>query len=155
MFVSYNLTRLFFFHTELSNLKNKWIILICHLRLGTVKNRLCSVCWPIVSFHANLTKTSVKPENCTNLCTKTYGCRRQFDINCTMADGGSLILLPSLETVFLLLGCLVQPQCEDFHLSYCILFHPVWPMSVGYILPFIWRLKKGNASGKEGRFVQS
>lgn len=105
-----------------------------------------------MNFHANLTKTSVKPYNCTNLCTKTYECRRQFHTNCTMAEGGSLILLLSFDTVFLLLGCLVQPQYEDFHLSYCILFHLVWPMSVGYVLPFIWRLKKGNASGKEGRF---
>jgi hypothetical protein len=36
--------------------------------------------------------------------------------------GVYLILLPGLETLFLLLGCLVQPRVRAFTLPYCICF---------------------------------
>lgn len=44
--------------------------------------------------------------------------------------------LSSLETLFLLLGYLTQPQYEGFSLAYCIFFCLVWLLSLGDLLYF-------------------
>ena len=46
----------------------------------------------------------------------------------------SLTLLLVLETLFLLSGCLIHPQCEDFGLADCIWFGPWWGLSRGDLL---------------------
>ena len=51
-----------------------------------------------------------------------------------MGAGISLILLSDLETLFLLLGCLVQPQQEGIHLVLLYLVFSFYLSSLGDLL---------------------
>lgn len=48
--------------------------------------------------------------------------------------GADVSLLPARETRFLQLGCFVQPDLSAFSLFYCVLFCPVWLLSLGSLL---------------------
>jgi hypothetical protein len=63
---------------------------------------------------------------------------------------GILILVPVLGSLFLLLICLVQPQCDSFF--YIIIFYfVVWLLSLRS-LSYLSERQKGSASGgKEKR----
>lgn len=56
-----------------------------------------------------------------------------------MGTGVSLTLLPTLETLFILLDCFVQPHYEGFQLVllylvfFFYLFFPVWLSSLEYL----------------------
>lgn len=66
----------------------------------------------------------------------------------------SLTLLPSLETIFLLLGCLAQPQYQGYAQFYYILLCYVWLISLGDLLfsEGKWRRSR---SGEEGRWAEA
>jgi hypothetical protein len=59
----------------------------------------------------------------------------------------SLTHLLALKTLFLLLGCLIWPQYEGFHLSYYILFCLVWLLSLGGLIFLLKRKWSGSGSG--------
>lgn len=66
-----------------------------------------------------------------------------------MGMGMSLTLLPALETLFLILDCLLQPQFEDFCLV--LLLCPVWLCLLETFF-FLKRKQRGSWSRREGNW---